>query len=124
MKTGFPAKFSLQGKSVFITNGIPCKENFAGKTLFSLQGGFAVQAFKFIQAFRWKLQPPTNLYTIEKKYLLQCCVYLVEICLCSGKILKDFLKNFGQKKQMPMLNECDMLFETKLTISPMSQSSH
>ena len=36
------------------------------------------------------------------------------------KILKDFLKNFGQKKQMPMLNECDMLFETKLTISPMS----
>ena len=43
MKTGFSLRpFSLQGKTCFHDRFFPVKKEFAGKTLFSLQGGFAV----------------------------------------------------------------------------------
>ena len=49
MKTGFSLRtFLYRKKPVFITNGFPCREKFAGKILFSLQGGFAVYVYVFL----------------------------------------------------------------------------
>jgi hypothetical protein len=74
MKTGFSlCSFSLQGKTRFHYRFFPFKKNYTGKTLFSLQGGFAV----------WR---NTTLYTHGK--CLQLNIELLYTCV-PARLLYD-----------------------------------